>query len=155
MGVGGGPGVAQDAGYGGGRGGEALVRRVGGRRGDADDGGGEILFPAVQLQVTRLSVQTGTTEETNTQTHCLIFNERKDDRTTKSSVTIMCVYVCGGMEVVLMCRVSSSWTLPRLTDTVELASLMAALLRARRGQQPVELFCAPCWLDREVLRLVL
>lgn len=59
------------------------------------------------------------------------------------------------MEVVLMCRVSSSWTLPRLTDTVELASLMAALLRARRGQQPVELFCAPCWLDREVLRLVL
>lgn len=59
------------------------------------------------------------------------------------------------MEVVLMCRVSSSWTLPRLTDTVELASLMAALLRARRGQQLVELFCAPCWLDREVLRLVL
>lgn len=155
MGVGGGPGVAQDAGYGGGRGGEALVRRVGGRRGDADDGGGEILFPAVQLQVARLSVQTGTTEETNTQTHYLIFNERKDDRTIKSSVTIMCVYVCGGMEVVLMCRVSSSWTLPRLTDTVELASLMAALLRARRGQQPVELFCAPCWLDREVLRLVL
>lgn len=59
------------------------------------------------------------------------------------------------MVVVWTCRVSSSWTLPLLTDTVELASRMAALLLARRGQQPVELFCAPCWLDREVLRLVL
>lgn len=73
MGVGGGPGVAQDARYGGGRRGEALVRRVGGRRGDADDGSGEILFPAVQLQVARLSVQTGATEETNTQTHSFNF----------------------------------------------------------------------------------
>ena len=49
-------------------------------------------------------------------------------------------------------NVSSSWTLPRLTDTVELANRMAALRRALRGQQP--LFSAPCWLDREVLRLV-
>lgn len=59
------------------------------------------------------------------------------------------------MAVVLTCSVSSSWMLPLLTDTVEFASLMADLLLARRGQQPVELFCAPCWLDREVLRLVL
>lgn len=49
-----------------------------------------------------------------------------------------------------MCRVSSSCTLPLLTDTVELANRMALLL-ARRGQQEVE---SPCWLEREVLRLV-
>lgn len=47
MGVGGGPGVAQDARDGRGRRGEALIGRVGGRRGDADDGGGEILLPTV------------------------------------------------------------------------------------------------------------
>lgn len=56
MGVGGGAGVAQDAGDGGGRRGEALIRRVGGRRGDADDGGGEILLSTVQLQVVCLGV---------------------------------------------------------------------------------------------------
>lgn len=67
----------------------------------------------------------------------------------------LCLYVCGGMDVVFKCRVSSSCTLPLLTDTVEFASRMAARRLARRGQQPVELFCAPCWLDREVLRLVL
>lgn len=76
-------------------------------------------------------------------------------KTFESVCECLCLYVCGGMDVVLMCRVSSSCTLPRLTDTVELASRMAALRLARRGQQPLELFCAPCWLDREVLRLVL
>lgn len=60
MGVGSGPGVAQDAGDGGRRRRQTFVRRVGGWRGDADDGGGEIRLPAVQLQVFRLRVQAGT-----------------------------------------------------------------------------------------------
>ena len=50
-----------------------------------------------------------------------------------------------------MWSVSSAWTLPLLTDTVELARRMALLL-ARRGQQ-VDC-CTPCWLEMEVLRLV-
>lgn len=59
MGVGGGPGVTQDAGYRGRRRRETLIGRVGGRRGDADDGSSEILFSTVQLQVPRLGIETG------------------------------------------------------------------------------------------------
>lgn len=62
MGIGRCTGVAQDAGDGGGRWREALVRRVGGRRRDADDGSSEVLFPTVELQVVRLGVQTGAAE---------------------------------------------------------------------------------------------
>lgn len=58
--------------------------------------------------------------------------------------------LCGLIVVLCTCSVSSSWTLPRLTDTVELARRMALLL-ALRGQQDVE---TPCWLEMEVLRLV-
>lgn len=68
LGVGGGPGVAEDAGDGSRRRGQALVRRVGGRGGDADDGGGEVLLATVQLQVSRLGVQAGATEDTDTHT---------------------------------------------------------------------------------------
>lgn len=78
MGVGGGLGVAQDTGNGGRRWGEALIRCVGGRRGDADDGSGEILFPTVELQVTGLGVQTGTTGET--QKTAFLFLKRKGRR---------------------------------------------------------------------------
>ena len=79
MGVCGGPGVAQDARDGRGRRGEALIRRVGGWRGDADDGSAEIWFPAVQLQVTHLGVQTGTTEERNKHERFYFINEEKKD----------------------------------------------------------------------------
>lgn len=61
MGVGGSAGVAQDAGDRDGRRGEALVRGVGRRCGDADDSSSVIVFPAVQLQGVGLGVQTGTT----------------------------------------------------------------------------------------------
>jgi len=65
--VGGGPGVAQDAGDGGGRRRHAVVGRVGRRRGDADDGGGEVRVPAVQLQVAHRGVQAGAAEQRNTE----------------------------------------------------------------------------------------
>lgn len=61
MGVGGGPRVTQNAWHGSRGRREALVGCVGRWCWDADDGGGEILFAAVQLQVAGLSVQAGTT----------------------------------------------------------------------------------------------
>lgn len=82
LGVGGGPGVAEDARYGSRRWGEALIRRVGGWGGDADDGSSEVLLAAVQLQVSRLSVQTGATEDTNTNTPF-----RSSSNRTKVSLT--------------------------------------------------------------------
>lgn len=75
MGVGGGLGVPQDAGDGGRRWRETLIRRIGGRSGDADDGGGEILLATVQLQVVRLGVQTGSTgREKQTETRVRKFD---------------------------------------------------------------------------------
>lgn len=63
MGVGGGPGVPQDAGDGRRRRRQTLVRRVGRRSGNADDGGGEVLITTVQLEVVRLGVEAGSTGE--------------------------------------------------------------------------------------------
>lgn len=73
MGVGGGPGVPQDAGDGRRRRrGQTLIRRVGGRSGDADDGGGEVRLATVQLQVGGLGVEAGSTGgDRNRKSDCL------------------------------------------------------------------------------------
>lgn len=69
MGEGGCPGVAQDARDGGRRWREAFVRCVRRWCGDADDGSGKILLPTVQLQVTRLGIETGATEDRDKHTN--------------------------------------------------------------------------------------